>query len=716
MNTVPLNQKDMTLYLLNLIRYDIPILMSGKSSIGKSYTMLEYCNQWGLPNSVLYVGSEKADNIEGLPKLVQTEEEGKTSEKVLDYFKPYWFPKTNLIQEAVKKGQYIFDNQIVPNFADKKFADNLPYEAVMGLLFAISKMSFKGDEKIQEFDFVDTTRFISDDDVQLLTKKITLTRELVEKGEDALKYKNELYELSIYLCTLVGLGNYWLLLDELDKVDESEADKFAPMLHIVRERRLKNYSLRELNGGKGADVAMNVIANSYRKIYNTIKNNLANNQSVLDTRIIAISNKTANILDISDALFKRFVQVVISEILIPFNKPIDSKLQSIRDCLSLIQDDIDKQNLAENALQLGYLQEINLQWQFGFLPRILNDQDTSGNFIRTNFLTKVSNALMEQDAEKRKEKIDQLRKSTALYKLCLDNFDQEIIITEKDAVGNEDTHELPYYVMNCLSEQIINLKVSDEKEVISNPLDLINEIQATVLDDKLTAQEVYNVLIKKYNELPNPEGVQPEDIENRRLELSSLIDYAFSFISHTAYSDGYSEQKIKDNEPYTPLEINKYLIPLIIKFTLKAITKDKVIPLEDKENLLSQHAKLWDEFSLPDHIANLKGDPELTNKLFYSGEDSLWGSSDLNADDFQNSFVNAYNIDNFVLFEEFIIEYVNMSPEQQKEFSDFIEYIKKYRKDDVQKIKESQTKILMLNKKVTESTNLGKKYKKLFEL
>ena len=80
MQTVSLSDKDMIRYILTFIRYDIPILMAGKSSIGKSYTILEFAKQWGMPNSVLYVGSEKADNIEGLPKLVDTLSEKKENE------------------------------------------------------------------------------------------------------------------------------------------------------------------------------------------------------------------------------------------------------------------------------------------------------------------------------------------------------------------------------------------------------------------------------------------------------------------------------------------------------------------------------------------------------------------------------------------------------------------------------------------------------------
>ena len=46
---------------LQLIRYDIPCLILGKSSIGKSYTLIKITERWHIPNQLLYVGSEKAE-------------------------------------------------------------------------------------------------------------------------------------------------------------------------------------------------------------------------------------------------------------------------------------------------------------------------------------------------------------------------------------------------------------------------------------------------------------------------------------------------------------------------------------------------------------------------------------------------------------------------------------------------------------------------------
>ena len=67
--------------ILQLVRYDIPVLVVGKSSIGKSYTIIEITEKWRLPSSILYIGSEKPENIEGLAKLISGDYETKKDAK-----------------------------------------------------------------------------------------------------------------------------------------------------------------------------------------------------------------------------------------------------------------------------------------------------------------------------------------------------------------------------------------------------------------------------------------------------------------------------------------------------------------------------------------------------------------------------------------------------------------------------------------------------------
>jgi hypothetical protein len=140
------------------------------------------------------------------------------------------------------------------------------------------------------------------------------------------------------------------------------------------------------------------------------------------------------------------------------------------------------------------------------------------------------------------------------------------------------------------------------------------------------------------------------------------------------------------------------------------------LSFDDKDRLLAHFSELWDSFIIPEHIDKIKGDEQLTNKLFYGGSDSLWGSSDLNADDFQNSFVNKYNVANAELFSDFIKGYLEMDADEQEEFKDFIEYIKKYRKDDVLEIKDSIVSALKKEKRGVDAVNVNRKFKDLFDI
>lgn len=692
---INLSNEDMVRYILNLIRYDIPILMAGKSSIGKSFTMLSLAENWHLPNAVLYVGSEKADNIEGLPKLI--DDQSVQKENVLTYFKPYWYPQSQKIQDSVSRGRIVFDQKILPNFSNPNDY-NLPYNTIMGLLFSIRTMKFPENSSIGEFEFVDKSGYVTPSETTICKGKITLTRQIPDKIDTPkLDLINELADLSLFLCTLVGLGNYWLILDELDKVQPEEADKFAPMLHIVRERRLKTYNMREFNDGEGANVAKNVVEGSYRPIYEKIVNSLDNNKSVLDTRIIAISNKTNNIIDISDALFKRFVQVIVNNVLV-LDK-VEQQLSEIRNCLQKIETKIGG---TQGDLTVGKLEEINLQWQFGFLPKILNNKDVEGNFIRNNFLNSIINGnpkllAIENPQERNEEIIAYMKKlanqndATCLFKLCMDNF-EEIKPKGEDLI-------IPDLVFDCLQGQMLQVPTKDEKV---SPIDIINEFKKKGLDDKQISTKIYDLLVEKLGRVSN---------DDRYGSIERLIVEAFDYIKFTAYSDGYDDSKIQAEVEYSPLEINKYLIPVIIRFILKAITKDESLSFDKKDNLMQLHAKLWSNFTIPEHIEKLQGDPELTKELFYEGEDSLWGSAELDADDFQNSFVNKFTTANFPLFYDFVLDYLEITNVDEKQnLKDFVEYIKKYRKDDLEKVKKAKLGLLAPK----EQVGFIKKFKSSF--
>ena len=164
-----------------------------------------------------------------------------------------------------------------------------------------------------------------------LNKPFTFTREIETETQviDPNKFvKDEMRDMCLYLTTILGYGNYWLILDELDKVDEREKDKYAPLLHITRERHIKDYSFRTLNNGKGAGVPEKVISGSkYTVIKGLIDEAIKEELPLLDGRVIGIANATA---DIEDALFRRFCHIVVEEVMM-VNKP-DQNLAKWRMC------------------------------------------------------------------------------------------------------------------------------------------------------------------------------------------------------------------------------------------------------------------------------------------------------------------------------------------------------------------------------------------------
>ena len=94
----------------------IPFLLLGKSSIGKSYSVIEMTERWRMPKSLLYIGSEKPSNIEGLPRLTGDRAGGDT----LEFYKPNWFPNTFQIEAYVTNGKKIFDAYIKDHYEGDK--------------------------------------------------------------------------------------------------------------------------------------------------------------------------------------------------------------------------------------------------------------------------------------------------------------------------------------------------------------------------------------------------------------------------------------------------------------------------------------------------------------------------------------------------------------------------------------------------------------------
>ena len=57
---------------------------------------------------MLYIGSEKPSNIEGLPRLTGQ----RAGADTLEFYKPNWFPNTFKIEAYVKEGKQLFETYI----------------------------------------------------------------------------------------------------------------------------------------------------------------------------------------------------------------------------------------------------------------------------------------------------------------------------------------------------------------------------------------------------------------------------------------------------------------------------------------------------------------------------------------------------------------------------------------------------------------------------
>jgi len=450
---------DRTIKLVKqLIRYDIPFLLLGKSSIGKSYSIIEMTERWRMPKSLLYIGSEKPPNIEGLPRLTGTRAGGDT----LDFYKPNWFPNTFLIESYVSNGKKIFDKYVEDHFDGDKAGciTGENFQALNSIFEGLfiwewdSNVTTKQEMKISDVnDGKLSTSYLNEKGMKV-ERQLYSDAELFKMQESGdFVVRDDVRDLCLYLSTLLGYGNFWLILDELDKVDESEQDKYAPLLHIVRERIIKDYSMRTLNEGKGVGVPTKVKAGSnYEVVKSQLDEAIEIGMPLLDSRIIGIANATA---DIEDALFRRFCHVIIEEIMMVSAPP--TELAGMRMCLDEVTKDSQAGALTDD-LEFQLLNEVNLQWQFGFLPTMLNSRDAGNNYIREDFMKEFAkkpsfskgsqNAIIAGKKTSQQELYDKT-KTSALFKIIRNNFGVD------NEMDGGDSVRLQQGVYKCLASAIL---------------------------------------------------------------------------------------------------------------------------------------------------------------------------------------------------------------------------------------------------------------------
>lgn len=572
-----------TIELIRLmIRYDIPILLLGKSSIGKSFTIISLADLYRMQYAMLYIGSEKSEHIEGLPKLTGLKETTET----LEYLRPYWFPNSSLITEYVKKGKGKYE-EYISKFYD--YADDqadYTFDFLNKMLVAFSAVEYLRDEIKKQVILEDKSNLKLGDSPKILNSKpFTLEREITD-GKSTTYKKDDIRDICLYLCTLLGYGNFWLILDEIDKVEEFDIDKYAPLLHIVRERWLKNWNLREINDRKGIDISKDVKKSDYTEIKDIIETNLKHNQSLLDTRVIAIANKTSTI---EEALFRRFVQIIIEEVLIL--KPVARELEVIKQCIEgSVKGDENKKNLVE-GLRLTRLKEVNLQWTFNFFVKMLTRSDMEGNFIIRDYMTmlpKIKVDKLKDPTGYEAEKME-LAKTTVLHKILRDNFEGEELIDQ---------------LFQCLAAQI---DIRKEKEKPKSGIELVWSHVSEMIEDGYSEKEMKDEIIENL-EVSYPTSV--DQTGDKLLEVKNWVGLALDYIRGTM---------LDRQSNFSQMEVNKLLIPAVTHLIYKKITSDGDLNIDSVKASMEEVGEFWKTLQQKYNVDPLvlKGDADETQKAMY---------------------------------------------------------------------------------------------------
>mgnify|MGYP003646293116 CR=1 FL=1 len=563
--------------VLQLIRYDIPALILGKSSVGKSYTLIDISEKWHISNAILYIGSEKSENIEGIPKLTDRKE----GKEILEYLQPYWFPNGDVITKSVKNGYKIYKDFIKNYWSYGKYTPS--YKNLHHLLDALSYVSFGMDDMASDgtyskaFLLLDQTN--KDSLIKLNDKPFLLSSEPSQKvvkndikkdSELPDEYtRNDLKDFCSFLTTALGYGNYWLILDEIDKVDKFDKDKFAPLLHIVRERTLKNFTMIEVNNGKGLGIPKNVSSGNtgYAKVIEIIAKDLAANESVLDTRVIAIANETKEIEKNADALFRRFVQVIVEEVMIWRPTDIPQNTDKIQECVAEVKktqmnnpsskgaDGISKFSDQISEAKIARIAEINLQWLYNFLPKIVNQQEPLNNYFHQDLMGMYSLWSSQSEQAWLNE-----QEFTALYKLLADNY------------KIEDGVNTPQLLFNCLASIYIGADESLGENVLSKEEML--EGKGKIIQDNLMAlspREVVTDIVDKLAVLWL-EVLTEDDDSTKELKFTNWTKELIAWIEASVYD--------KDGE-FNPIgEVYKILVPTLVKSFYQSASDDEDMQMD----------------------------------------------------------------------------------------------------------------------------------------
>ncbi len=516
-----------------LIRLDVPVLEIGSSSIGKSYSIREMLEACGIRGEFLFVGTEKAEFIEGIPNLKavnrKTDEiknEGGTTTAVIkesvgekfSYLKPYWFPSKIEIGNRMVNGRRQLELEVNDEIQQMwKYVKTQDVEAYKGM---------------SSYGVLETLKFKLQDFVK--------DAEAIKKEKDDEKhgggtkgfYSRYVFaDAMMYISMLQGYGNFWLILDEIDKVSEQDKDKYAPLLHIVRERELKGWKLsgirqyEEYDPKFVADITLRI-----KKMDQALDLfQEGNDIDLTDTRIIAIANDLRTLEKSSPALYRRFVKMIIDRTLYEekeHNVAPDPRMQdsnpakfydnirhTFNDCI--VRKEVPKGSVgpatggkpAKNTVTIAEdmafidsrlvgnpLDELNLQWTLGFIPDILFPGTYFDPASRDN-INLIPNKIIENFNKENNPY------AMYYYKILVDNFMwyyvKQLMVCANDLIGKK-------------KESIVNKNLQTELDA--------DELLAEIKDyNKPDLQEVLDKVVNRYkNQLKLSEDRFREIVEQQK--------------------------------------------------------------------------------------------------------------------------------------------------------------------------------------------------------
>jgi hypothetical protein len=558
-----LNGDDYREIISELIKLDIPLLEVGSSSIGKSYSIREMLTASCIKGEFLFVGTEKSEFIEGIPNLkaITTREEtakkpsgadnGTQKEDVgekFNYLKPYWFPNKTEIGNRLLNGRTQIENI---TGEPKKLWENIKNDD--GKTFSSGILDTLKDEL--------TKIYKSEDDIKVEKKK-----NIDEKKKTAFFSRYKYADAIFYLSMIQGYGNFWLILDEIDKVEEQDKDKYAPLLHIVRERELKGWSL---SGIRQTPYDIKFTSTLTGRIENLNKGidafvETKGEIDLTDTRIIGIANNLTNLETSSPALYRRFVKIVIDKTLYLKSKEAitdksdASEYQSTRDrfntCIVAKEVKTKEGDIKTIADAMAFfditdagakLDELNLQWSLGFFPELLFPGGDFTEAKKVNYNI-VQNVFIKNFNDKNDVY------AMYLYKILTDNFENKyvkpLLTCCSDLVGKkkvvEDTQKM--YSQTDAEDYLRDFSDynnPDRKQVAALFIKYIEYLELSEKDLKNTLKAQPNLKDKK----TGATSTGTYDTLKRKVEVGGLM----------------IKKTIKDNTPTTLTNMLMSGIPYI---------------------------------------------------------------------------------------------------------------------------------------------------------